>query len=805
MAPKYSTHYNADWENHDLFPDLAPWIQRANNGQKDDINHYSCKVCNSGRLKLSNMGVTAPRSHMKDNTKNGITKVCKHNQRMKQLSSLKKDCFVKQQAEQASTSTSQEADDVVEVIPPKNAELSKAGQPTILMYLTNAPPEVVQAWTFWCLHVVYKHRSYNSAGCQGDLFRKMFPDSKIAIQYGSLCRQKIAYMVSFGLAPFYKKCIMSQLAPVGPRLQPLFVSCFDESFNSVTASKQMDIHILYFNEESKLVERTYLGSQFMGHATHEDTLVDFKEAHKGLDIVHNLVQLSMDGPHVNWKFADELAAYRQAEDPNAPDLINIGSCGLHVIHGAYGTAQGVTNWEIQKTLKAAHGIFKGSSARRADYLDDNGIDNVHDQSTKCNFPLKFCGHRWLENGKAITRFLEIIEKVSLFLKKSQEKKRRNFDKKDERFPLLLKNTSAKIYPAYLEFSNSVCRDIEPFLTFFQAERPLGVFLFTKLKDMFVCLLERIVTTAALSNNKTAYRLQKLVKVISANRMAPELLPRESINVGFAAKAILRKLTTTEKTLERTMRQNVQNFIIRLLEKIVERGPLMYKFTRSISSLSPLEITVVKTSSLISHFNDLVTELYDDKWLTILQAENAEKQYKELVNNNDFLSEAKKFDIMNDRVDEFYSRILDSSKTTELERVVRFVNIISHGNARVEGGFSINDDILLPNMAEETVVAQRIVYEGVHKAGGPSNVEINGEMLKMVRNSHKLYEAERKKKQEKQSEGQKRIVEKRKATMELNTAVAKRKAVLDEMKSKMNDKISEFDTEITSLQEQIAKK
>ena len=39
-------------------------------------------------------------------------------------------------------------------------------------------------------------------------------------------------------------------------------------------------------------------------------------------------------------------------------------------------------------------------------------------------------------------------------------------------------------------------------------------------------------------------------------------------------------------------------------------------------------------------------------------------------------------------------------------------VLSHGNARVESGFSINDDMLLPNMLSESIIAQRIVYEAV---------------------------------------------------------------------------------------------
>ena len=80
--------------------------------------------------------------------------------------------------------------------------------------------------------------------------------------------------------------------------------------------------------------------------------------------------------------------------------------------------------------------------------------------------------------------------------------------------------------------------------------------------------------------------------------------------------------------------------------------------------------------------------------------------------------------------------------------------MSHGNASVESGFSVNGDIILPNMLAETIVAQRIVYENVRKAGGPTHVIITPEMIKMVRNAHKQYDDDRKRKEAFHSEGQK---------------------------------------------------
>ena len=70
---------------------------------------------------------------------------------------------------------------------------------------------------------------------------------------------------------------------------------------------------------------------------------DFKKVHGKFDIVHSLVQLSMNGPNVNWAFYEVLQSYCKIEDPNASSLLNIGSCGLYVLHGAYKTGHEKTD------------------------------------------------------------------------------------------------------------------------------------------------------------------------------------------------------------------------------------------------------------------------------------------------------------------------------------------------------------------------------------------------------------------------------------------------------------------------------
>ena len=119
---------------------------------------------------------------------------------------------------------------------------------------------------------------------------------------------------------------------------------------------------------------------------------------------------------------------------------------------------------------------------------------------------------------------------------------------------------------------------------------------------------------------------------------------------------------------------------------------------------------------------------------------------------------------------------------------------------METGFSINAEILSPNMLEESIITERIVYQTLSKTGVPTKVIIDPELLKIVEDSHRQYATAQELKKQQQSEAQKRVQEKRKAIAGLKNAVGKKKAVVEEFRSK----ISEFDSEIHALQEKLWK-
>jgi hypothetical protein len=100
-------------------------------------------------------------------------------------------------------------------------------------------------------------------------------------------------------------------------------------------------------------------SLFAGHATANDMLKHFTTGvlESGLKPV-DMVQISMDGPNVNWKFYD-MVKDKLVNDYDTK-LMNVGSCGLHTIHNRRSRSHRytvihyfkaiVTNYTLQTTV-----------------------------------------------------------------------------------------------------------------------------------------------------------------------------------------------------------------------------------------------------------------------------------------------------------------------------------------------------------------------------------------------------------------------------------------------------------------------
>jgi len=123
-----------------------------------------------------------------------------------------------------------------------------------------------------------------------------------------------------------------------------FVLAFDESLNKITQSGQMDVHIRYWDEVSERVMTRYVGSQFLGHATAIDLVDAFKSEVEQLNCKRP-AQVSMDEPSVNWSFLDKMKL-SLGRDPDDPVILDIGSCGLPIVHGAFRTGEKAVSYYV---------------------------------------------------------------------------------------------------------------------------------------------------------------------------------------------------------------------------------------------------------------------------------------------------------------------------------------------------------------------------------------------------------------------------------------------------------------------------
>ncbi len=99
---------------------------------------------------------------------------------------------------------------------------------------------------------------------------------------------------------------------------------------------------------------------------------------------HNLIQLCMDGLHMNWK-AFELTQ-KEVQEQVDKSLLNIGSCGLHVMHNMFRDGCKATGCDIEHTLSSLYWLFWDGAARHEDFVTATGCSTVM---------LRFCRHRIL--------------------------------------------------------------------------------------------------------------------------------------------------------------------------------------------------------------------------------------------------------------------------------------------------------------------------------------------------------------------------------------------------------------------------
>jgi hypothetical protein len=233
--PKYTTSFKPAWLENDLY---KSWLQQTS------ATKAYCRLC-AKSIDVCNMGEAAIKSHMKsskhvqlDNKSSGCMTVA----------SLFKKAVVPTvtPSPSAAAASQLEVTAVAEKssLPCPGPSTSKLPQAQTTMKTHVTSEQTLSAEILWALKAVCSHYSFNSCADISSHFYRMFPDSEIAKKL-SCGPDKMAYMVSFGLGPYFHELLKAKLKS----LDDGFILLFDEALNRELSKKQMDIHVRHWDDD----------------------------------------------------------------------------------------------------------------------------------------------------------------------------------------------------------------------------------------------------------------------------------------------------------------------------------------------------------------------------------------------------------------------------------------------------------------------------------------------------------------------------------------------------------------------------
>lgn len=353
-------------------------------------------------------------------------------------------------------------------------------------------------------------------------------------------------------------------------------------------------------------------------------------------------------------------------------------------------------------------------------------------------PLRFCKTRWTENVQVVERVVEMLPQLRQYIKAMQDNKVP--DPKTKTFGIVKESCSDVLIEAKLAFYRFVGKKIKPFLTLYQTDKPMMPFLAGDLRDVIKSLMTAVIKAEIVTEAKTAMQLCE-IKVSDTTKQ----LHCKKVDIGFSAEKIVKKALQNKQISElheKEFRESAKAFIIAILNKLLVKCPLKYFLVRNMSCLDP-RLMAKKQDDCKVKMKRILHDLVEAKRICEDDCDDIQRLYEHFLDEvvPDEASSFCDFNPTAERVDRLlYQTMASKPEFSQLWIVVRLLLILSHGQASVERGFSVNRQIEVENRSEDSYVAQRIVCDHIEHVGGLLHVDINSEILRAAGAARMRYQA-----------------------------------------------------------------
>ena len=246
--------------------------------------------------------------------------------------------------------------------------------------------------------------------------------------------------------------------------------------------------------------------------------------------------------------------------------------------------------------------------------------------------------------------------------------------------------------AKFQFFSFVGSLFKPFLTKYQTSWPMLPYMYDDLKELVRNVLQLYVKYEVIEKCKAASDY----KQINLSEKS-KIVNKSKLNIGRAADVTIAKMKHQDiasKSEIDTYKQECLSFLLSTTKKLFEKTPLGSSIMRHASCLNPSHVTNLASSS--ESFKQLMNQLVYLKIFPDKTGDKALIQFSNFIPNcvKEEPEKITSFDPKKQRIDDFYFHSLTNiSEHNELCDVLKLIFTISHGQADVERGFSLNKNLL----------------------------------------------------------------------------------------------------------------
>ena len=180
----------------------------------------------------------------------------------------------------------------------------------------------------------------------------------------------------------------------------------------------------------------------------------------------------------------------------------------------------------------------------------------------------------------------------------------------------------------------------------------------------------------------------------------------------------------------------------MMKKMKEKSPATYPLVRMMTSLDPRRISKEdKKKDNVKKFTTCLSIMSESNWIREDEVDRIVSQCKHFLDAvvEEHHESFKNFKPEEERLDQLLSYHLQGVKEYgELWHVVRQLLLLSHGQATIERGFSVNKEASSDNISQLSLVARRQIINHVRKVGGVKNVPITHGLIMSASSARKKY-------------------------------------------------------------------